>query len=246
MFAFDSALIFIILVVLIASTIRSAFGFGDALIAMPLLAFFLNMKTAVPVVAFIGFSISIIILFRHWRAAYIKGLWILILFCILGIPIGLLFLENSDDKLVKIILSVIIIFFSTINLIKPNFLELKSNKFVWLFGLVSGILGGAYNTNGPPVIIYGKLKRWEPKNFRAILQTVFLPTNLFIIIGQGSAGFWTGDVLIYFLISIPVILVGTVLGGLINKKLSKEKFVKFVDILLIIIGLVLFVNTVLK
>jgi len=240
-----SALIFIILIVFIASVIRSAFGFGDALIAMPLLAFFLNMKTAVPLVALIGFSISIFILVKHWKSAYIKGLWKLILFCILGIPIGLLFLKNSDDKLIKIVLSILIISYSSTNLIKPNFIELKSNKFVWIFGLISGILGGAYNTNGPPIIIYGKLKRWEPEKFRAILQSVFFPTNLFIIIGQGSTGFWTNDVIKYFLYCLPVILTGSVFGGYINKKLSKENFVRFVDIFLIIIGFILFIRTIL-
>jgi uncharacterized protein len=244
MLSSELTFILIILIVLIASVIRSAFGFGDALIAMPLLALFMNMKTSVPLVALIGFIISIIILVRHWRSAYIKGLWILILFCILGIPIGLIFLKNADDRIIKLILALLIISFSTINLTKPDFFELKSNKFVWIFGLFSGMLGGAYNTNGPPVIIYGKLKRWDPKNFRAILQSVLFPTNLFIIIGQGSTGFWTSEVLDYFIVCIPVIFVGTIIGGLVHRKLSKEKFTKYVDYLLIIIGIVLLVNTV--
>ena len=238
-----TALLLIILIIFLASLVRSAFGFGDALIAMPLLAFFLDFKTAVPLVALIGFSISVFILTKHWKSSYTKGLWILILFCILGIPIGIIFLKNADDKLIKIVLSVLIISYSTMNLLKPDFLELKSNKFVWIFGLLSGILGGAYNTNGPPVIIYGKLKRWEPENFRAILQTVFFPTNLCIIIGQGTTGFWINDVIKYFLICLPAILTGSIIGGFVNKKLSKEYFVRFVDIFLIIIGVILLIRT---
>jgi uncharacterized protein len=244
MLMLSSELIFIliILIILVATVIKSAFGFGDALLAMPLLALFMNMKTTVPLVALVGFVTSLIIVIRYWKSAYIKGLWVLILYCILGIPLGLFFLKNTDDRIVKLILALLIISFSTINLAKPDFLELKSNKFVWIFGLFSGMLGGAYNTNGPPIIIYGKLKKWEPDNFRAILQSVLLPTNLFIIIGQGSAGFWTSEVIDYFIICIPVILIGTIIGGLVHRKLSGEKFNKYVDCLLIIIGIVLLVN----
>lgn len=239
----EGSLLFILLIILLASVIRSAFGFGDALLAMPLLSFFMSIKTAVPLVAFIGLSISIIILIKHWKSSYVKGLWVLILFCILGIPIGLIFLKKADDRIVKVVLAVIIIMFSSLNLAKPNYFRLKTNKLAWIFGIISGILGGAYNTNGPPVIIYGKLKGWEPANFRAILQTVFLPTNLFIIIGQGTAGFWSHDVLKYFLYALPVLILGTITGGIINKRLSSEKFAIYVDLLLIAVGIILMVKT---
>jgi len=243
---FDTGLIFVLAIILIASVVRSAFGFGDALIAMPLLAFFMSMKTAVPLVALTGFTISLLILYKHWRTAYTKGLWILIVFCIIGIPAGIFFLKYADDKLVKIILATIIILFSSINLIKPNYFELKSDKSAWLFGIVSGMLGGAYNTNGPPVIIYGNLRRWEPQNFRAILQTVFLPTNLFIILCQGTAGFWSKEVVGYFLVTVPVIVAGTFIGSMLVKKLSNNNISRFIIIFLIIIGIILIVKTLLS
>ena len=237
-------LLIILFILFIASTIRSAFGFGDALIAMPLMAFFLDIKTATPLIALIGFSSSLLILIKNWRTAYIKGLWKLILFCVLGIPIGLIFLNSSDEKIVKIVLGFIIILFCFINLFSKNKILLKSNNYYWIFGFLSGILGGAYNTNGPPIIIYGKLKNWDSQNFRAILQSIFLPTNFFILIGQGSIGLINSSVISYFVCSIPLVLIGTYLGGILNIKLSKEKFKKIIDIMLIIIGIVLIINNI--
>lgn len=239
-------IIFIILIVLIASTIRSAFGFGDALIAMPLLVFFISIKTATPFVAMIGLSISIFILVKHWKRAYIKGLWILIMFCFLGVPLGVITLKYLDERYIKLILAVIIISFSLYDLLKPNLILLKSNNLIWIFGLLSGFLGGAYNTNGPPVIIYGRLKAWEAENFRAILQTVFLPTNLIIIISQGVGGFWSKDVFSLFLMSLPFIFVGTILGNFIVKRIDSQKYIIIIDLLLTVVGSLLFVTTILK
>lgn len=214
------------------------------MIAMPLLALFIDVGTATPLVAFMGFSISLMILLRHWKAAYIEGLWRLILFCLLGIPLGLYFLKYADERIIKLCLAIVIILFSMLNLLKINKFALKNEKAAWIFGLISGALGGAYNTNGPPVIIYGRLRNWEAQNFRAILQTVFLPTNLFIIIGQGAAGFWTANVLKLFVISLPSLILGTLAGALINRKTKSGQFKAAVDILLIVIGIVLIANTI--
>lgn len=211
---------------------------------MPLLALFIDVGTATPLVAFMGFSISLMILLRHWKAAYIEGLWRLILFCLLGIPLGLYFLKYADERIIKLCLAIVIILFSMLNLLKINKFALKNEKAAWIFGLISGALGGAYNTNGPPVIIYGRLRNWEAQNFRAILQTVFLPTNLFIIIGQGAAGFWTANVLKLFVISLPSLILGTLAGALINRKTKSGQFKAAVDILLIVIGIVLIANTI--
>ena len=32
--------------------------------------------------------------------------------------------------------------------------------------------------NGPPLVIYGALRRWSPQHFRATLQGYFLPASL--------------------------------------------------------------------
>ena len=57
---------------------------------------------------------------------------------------------------------------------------------MWLIGsgFCSGILGGAYGMNGPPLAVYGSLRRWSPQHFRATLQGYFLPASII-----GMAGY---------------------------------------------------------
>ena len=49
-------------VLFVAAFVRSALGFGDAVVAMPVLAMILGLRTATPLVAFVGPTISILIL----------------------------------------------------------------------------------------------------------------------------------------------------------------------------------------
>ena len=146
----------------------------DALIAMPLAVMLIDIKTATPLVALIACIIASAILIRNWRRIDFKNIRQLILFSILGIPIGLLYLKGAGEEVIKTVLALIIISFSIYKLFKPRLLALKNNRFAFIFGIIAGILGGAYNTNGPPIIIYGTLRSWPPQNFRAILQGIFL------------------------------------------------------------------------
>lgn len=241
----DWTFILVLTVIFIAAMSRATFGFGDALIAMPLLALFISIKTATPVVAVMGMTISIAILYGDWRQIKFKSIWQLVLFSIIGIPIGLIFLKGAAEEIVKLSLALVLIIFGSYKLLRPDLFILKKDRFAFIFGIISGILGGAYNTNGPPIIIYGTLRQWKPEKFRAILQGVFFPTNFFIIVGHGMAGLWTEKVWHLMLFSFPVIFLAILIGGKLNKIIPAERFSKFVYLFLIIIGFVLMFNVLL-
>ncbi len=236
-------IVLVLLIFFVSTTIRSFFGFGDALLAMPLLTIVIGVKTAVPIVALVAIIIGLSILLKTWREINFKQLIPLIVASIAGIPIGLIYLKDTSEVIVKLVLAIILISFSLYRLFRPNLLYLKSERLSFIFGLFSGILGGAYNTNGPPIVLYGAMRRWEPSQFRSNLQGIFLPTNLFIATGHGLAGFWTEEAIILFFYCIPVVILSIILGSYLNKRIPAEKFVKLVDIFLIIIGLVLVVHS---
>jgi uncharacterized membrane protein YfcA len=240
----DLGVVLIILLIVFISTLtRSAFGFGDALIAMPLLVFFIDIKVATPLIALIAFFIAISILIRNWRDVEFKSAWRLIIASLIGIPIGLWYLEDMNENLIKLVLGVLIIFFAIFSLLKPKLINLKNERLSWIFGFLAGILGGAYNTNGPLIVIYSALKKWNPQNFRATLQGYFFTTGLLVIAGHGIAGNFTKEVLTYFMYTLPVILIAVILGGQINKRIPVERFHKYIYIVLIFLGLVLIVNS---
>ena len=75
------------------------------------------------------------------------------------------------------------------------------------------------------------------------MQGYFFPTGLMIALGHGLGGLWTHEVLTNYLICLPGILAAVFLGGIINRKISPGKFENYVDIGLVIIGLLLLVKS---
>ena len=239
----DTPLIIILPVIFIAALTRSIFGFGDALVAMPLLSMAVGLNITTPLVGLMGITISTTILIRHWRDVHLKSVWLLILSTLIGIPVGILLLKGIYKNTMKMILAFIIIIFSLYKIFKPKLFILVNDKLVFTFGLLAGILGGAYNTNGPPIVIYSTLRQWKPEKFRATLQGYFFPTGSMIALGHCFGGFWTKTVLLNYLVSMPVILIAILLGGKFNHKIPKDKFDNYIYICLLVLGIALLINT---
>jgi uncharacterized membrane protein YfcA len=117
--------------------------------------------------------------------------------------------------------------------------ELANDKFAWLFGFGAGVLGGAYGMNGPPLVIYGSLRRWSPQHFRATLQGYFLPASLAGLWGYWIAGLVTPSVNRFYLLSLPCVILATFLGRAINRRIGAHRFLIYVHAGLIAVGAIL-------
>ena len=232
----------VVAVLFLSALSRGLIGFGNALVAMPLLALFCPIQIASPLVGAANLTGILVILIGNWRSVNLKAAWRLILACLVGIPIGILFLKQADERIVRIVLGAILIGYGLYNLIAPRLPYLRSEALSWPFGLASGILGGAFNSNGPPIVIYGSLRRWPPESFRATLQSVFLPTNLMVIASHALAGLWTRNVLTLYAYSLPPMLLATLIGIRFGKRIPKEQFHKIVNGFLVAMGVLLIVR----
>jgi uncharacterized membrane protein YfcA len=231
--------VWVVMIIFVATLVRSSLGFGDALLAMPLLGMLVGFPMATPLMGMVAPTISSLILLSDWRKVEWQINRHLILATILGIPFGLLLLRYAPGMWVKGILGVLLIGFGLFRLMKPNTPELKQRRFAYAFGILAGILGAAYNTNGPPVVVYGSLRRWSPERFRATLQGYFFPTGMFILLGQAAAGLWSAHVLRLYFYSLPFVLVAIWVGGRLNRRISFVNFERVVFIALVVFGAML-------
>jgi uncharacterized membrane protein YfcA len=236
----------ILFVVFIATLIRSTFGFGEALVAVPLLAFFIPLNVAAPLAVLVSITIAGIVVVQDWKKIHLHSTVWLVLSTVFGIPLGLLLLTSSQQEAVKAALGAIIMAFSAYSVIGRAPLELKSDSRAWLLacGFCAGVLGGAYGMNGPPLAVYGTMRRWSAQHFRATLQGYFLPASIVGMAGYWLAGLWTPAVTHYYLFSLPVTLLGVFLGRAINHRLHGEAFLKYIYLGLAGIGALLLVQAI--
>lgn len=237
-----TTILIILFIIFITTLIRGMTGFGNALLAMPLLAMTVGMHIATPLVGYTSVIMAVVMLARNWKHVDVKEAWQLILMSCIGVPVGLLLFTSVPEQYVKVFLGMLLVGFGVYNLFLPQLPELRWRESAYLFGFIAGVLGGAYNTNGPPVIIYGTLRHWSPERFRATLQGYFLPTCLVIFVGQGMAGLWTPDILWLFLYTLPVTVLALLVGERLYRLLPGETFRSLVYVLLVLMGVMLVVT----
>ena len=237
----EATTIYVFAVIFLATLIRSTLGFGEALIAVPLLALRLPVAVATPLAVLESVLVAGVIVIQDWRKIEFRSAAWLIGSAVLGIPLGLLLLTQANDHVVRTILGFVILSFSIYSLTAKRRLHLEQDHLTWLLGsgFCSGVLGGAYGMNGPPLAIYGALRRWSPQHFRATLQGYFLPVSLLGLIGYAGVGLWVPAVTRYFLISLPGVLAAVILGRAINHRLRGDGFFRFVYLGLVVIACVL-------
>lgn len=232
----------VLTVLFLATLIRSAFGFGEALVAVPLLALVMPVEVAAPIAALVSITVAGIVVAQDWRKIHVRSAGWLVFSSVLGIPLGLILLKTVPEPIVKAILAIVIICFSLYSLATRSRYELKNDRLAWLFGFSAGVLGGAYGMNGPPLVVYGALRRWSPARFRATLQGYFLPASVMVMCGFWIAGLWTPAVSGYYLLSLAPVLAAIFLGRAINHHLDASRFRVYIHIVLVTVGSVLLIE----
>lgn len=157
----------------------------------------------------------------------------------LGIPIGIFVLINAPQEPVNLALGLALIAYGSYALTGPRLPVIHSPYWVVPVGLLSGALGGAFNTNGPPVVVYGSLERWFPEVFRATLQANFLVAAVFIAAGHGLSGLWTERVLGFYAASLPALLAGVWVGRALGRRIPAERFTSYLMALIVALGVML-------
>jgi len=224
-------------VVLFAAFAQTLSGFGFALIVMPIATIWVGLQTAAPLVALTALTSYTVNLIRYRRAVDVREVLRLGVASALGIPVGLWALANVDESIIKPLLGLVLIAYAVYRLVRPAGLRLCSPHWVYPAGFLAGCLGGAYNTPGPPVIVYGSLRQWLKEEFRAVLQAFFFLNGTLVVASHYLAHHLTPTVLTIYAYAAPALLLGILTGSRADRKLNRDRFRTIVTVMILLLGL---------
>lgn len=211
-------------------------GFGSILLALPLLAILLDIKTVIPLTALMALSLTVILLVQLRKHLEWKRVYPLLAGAVLGIPVGVFFLKGLNRDMIHWILGIFLVSYSMYSLFfrSPN----RGIREWWAypFGFLSGCLGGALSASGPPVIVYTSLQSWSKDKIKVTLQGFFLVSNLMVVIAHAVSGLTTAVVLRLFVISLPAVVLGTYVGSYFYGKIGEQWYRRTIFILLTFLG----------
>lgn len=214
-------------------------GFGGALTTMPLITLLLPLKMAAPMSVIVGTATALYATWLSRKETDWKSALVLILFSFAGIPVGLYALAYLPDALMKAGLGAFLILYSFYSLFIPRLPVYDKAWIAMPIGVIAGALGSAFSTNGPPVVIYGMLRNLGPAAFRGTLNAFFTANNVAIIGGLTTSGILTISTIKLVIFCIPTMILGSLAGQYVHKRIPVNTFRVVVFLLLIASGAML-------
>lgn len=228
---------YLIIIMLLAGFIQGFSGFGSVLLSLPLLALFLDIKTAIPLVALMGVMLTIFLLIPLWKDLEWSRIWPLLLGALPGVPIGIFILKSLNSRLLLTFLGLILVCYALYSLLFKVAGRGLNIRWAYFSGFLAGCFGGAFSAAGPPVIVYVSVQSWRKELIKSTLQGFFLVSGLMVIIGQAMTGLITSQVLVLFLYSLAPLALGTYTGHFFFGKIREETYRRVILVLLLCLGI---------
>jgi uncharacterized membrane protein YfcA len=213
------------LIAMVAASVQSTTGFGFALVMAPLLAVLWEPKAAVPATLLLALSSNVLVL-SHLRGNVTRyrlpGLY---LGLVMGIPLGVLFLEQVNADVLQVTVGVVV-FSATILLYFAPEIDTGRDSLPMRVGagMIGGVLSSATSMGGPPVVLYLLGREDKIDSYRATLLAYFLLAGALALAGLIVVGRVDLDVLTVAAASFPAVILGSRAGLWLRSHLDPERF----------------------
>src|ERR1700680_785068 len=197
-----------------AALVAGLAGFAFGLVAA---AAWLHILTPLPTASLIiafGLIVQGVAVWKLRHAVQWRRLWPFLAGGMLGVPVGVAVLGFANPDYMRAGIGALLILYSINGLARPAMQPIRSGGAPADagVGLLNGILGGATGLAGIIVTVWCGLRGW-PKD---VQRTVFQPVGVAIFamsaVWLGARGEIDGATAWLFVLGLPVLLVGTLLG----------------------------------
>lgn len=224
------------LVMFFAGFTQGVSGFGSAMVALPLLALFMDIKTVVPLVGMLGLVVAILVLFQVARHLERKKIFPLLVSAAAGVPVGVLFLKEVDKDAIRLVMGILLVGYAIYGLRLGSVRKDLKEAWAYGFGFLAGCLGGSLSVPGPPVIVYTSLQRWNKNTIKATLQAFLFFTHVVIVATHALTAVTTASVLKLFATSSPALILGTLAGSRCYGRLAEYSYRRIMFLLIGCLG----------
>lgn len=248
----------VVAVLAVAMLVRATIGFGDALLAMPILTVLIGVRAAAPLVTALSLTVAAMIVRRAGRGVVTREAIRLLVGALPGVAVGVLLLRVLPEVVLETALGATVCVYglwrvrtlSATDVSRPSagahtVSSSDGNRLLApVAGFAAGAFGSATGAGGPPVVMYGVARGWSPPRFRTTLQVYFLCAGAFAMCGYLAAGLWTTASTRLYIAALPGVAAAVGVGTRLAARVSPARFARLVAFALVTLGAALLITTI--
>lgn len=221
-------------------------GFGTSLFA---LGFFLNVMPplqAVSVIMLLSVSGGLqgVWLVRRSIMDHPRRLLRFLVPALIGVPLGIGTLSVIDAGTLKLVVAGFLLLYGgyfSMRRALPKF-ERPTPVINSLIGFGGGLLGGAASLSGALPTMWCSMRPWPKAETRAVLQPFNVTVLSFSAMLLFFKGTYTSQIMLAFIIALPVTMIFAQIGISVFKRMSDDGFRRLLIVMTLLSGTVLIVR----
>ncbi len=229
-------------ILILGGGLHGLLGFGFPLLATPLMAMLVDVRSAILILLIPTMSINIasIVEGGRWRFS-IGRYWPLALCVAAGSVAGTRLLIGTDPAPYKLLLAVVLLTYLGIQQhgLRITWINTRPRTAMVLFGLAAGLLAGTVNAAIPALIVYALELRLPPAVTVPVFNICFLTGKLAQAVTFSTAGLFTAQVVLMTLPAALLALAGLGAGARLRDRVATDAYRRWLRRALFVIAILL-------
>jgi uncharacterized protein len=243
---YDQTTILVAVALLLAAFVKGTTGMGFPLIATPMVALLLDIRTAITILIIPNIVMDITQAFRgSFPAAVFRRFAWLLLLTIIGVFLGTKVLAMLPLWILNFCLGIMVLAFVASTLLRLDFEISPRTEGILspVVGIVGGFLNGMTNAAGPALAVYLYSLKLQKTDFIKSISIIFIITKVSQLVAVSTWNLFNGSTLLLSLEVTLLILLGFYIGLKIQDRVNQQTFNRGLLLALFVIGVVLVVRS---
>ncbi|MDX1648839.1 MAG: sulfite exporter TauE/SafE family protein [Myxococcota bacterium] len=212
----------LVAILAVAAVVQGFLGFGFGIVAMSGLTLSHDLLHAAGVVNLAGILVSSTVLWRLRAHVLWRPALRMLPAIVVGVAVGVTALRALDREVMVRVLGATIVVISGWNLWTPRLRRDESARADVALGLLGGLLAGAFNTGGPPLVAHLYRRPDPPDAVKATIQVLFLSMSTLRAPMAAAQGLLSGAMLRDALLAAVFVVAGILLGIRLAQRLHPD------------------------
>ena len=239
-------ILYIILLAAGASFVQRTIGFGFGIFIMTALPFLMpSYGEAVALSGLLSLTSATVVMLKYIKyVSWKRLLTILAAFAVFS-SLAIVLLDRIEGRTIRIILGVMLLLISLYFCFFKDMLQkvIRPTKgWLWGTGSVSGIMGGLFGMQGPPVVLYLITSEPDKDHYMGMIQTYAVLTNVIMVAVRAFNGYVTPAVGSAYLQGLLGLAIGVLLGNLAYRHIPNRLFTYLVYAYIGVSGMIIFLT----
>ena len=211
-----------------ASFVQRTIGFGFGIFIMTALPFLMpSYGEAVTLSGLLSLTSATVVMLKYIKYVKWKRLLPIVVAFIVFSSISICLLDKIEGRPMRVFLGMMLIVISLyFSMFKDKLQTLIRTTRGWQIGVgtVSGVMGGLFGMQGPPVVLYLTVSESDKNNYMGMIQTYAVLTNITMLIVRITNGYVTKAVGSTYLYALGGLAIGVFAGNLAFKYIPNRIF----------------------